>query len=245
MFMLSLRALAAAAAVGLLVVGCGSKKSSEEDAQQIKVTLTSAGCDPATINAKSGPIKFTITNQGANAVSELEVLDGNHVIGEVENVIPGLSRSFTINANPGEYTLACPGGTTNARGKLIVTGSARAAATPTGPVTTVSITERDWAIEAASASGPAGDFTFDIRNDGPTTHEFVIIKTDVAAASLPVANSEVNEGDSRLQHIDEVEDLEAQAGASFTVNLKPGHYVFICNIATHYQQGMHADFTVN
>ncbi|HEX5368273.1 MAG TPA: hypothetical protein VFY10_02560, partial [Dehalococcoidia bacterium] len=78
-----------------------------------------------------------------------------------------------------------------------------------------------------------------------TTHEFVIIKTDVPAGQLPVENSEVNEEDPRLQHIDEVEDLEQGSKTSFSVNLPAGHYAFICNIAGHYQLGMHADFTVN
>jgi uncharacterized cupredoxin-like copper-binding protein len=29
-----------------------------------------------------------------------------------------------------------------------------------------------------------------------------------------------------------------------TLDLKPGRYVLICNLATHYQSGMHTELTV-
>ncbi len=43
------------------------------------------------------------------------------MIGEVENVVPGVDRSFTLNLKPGAYRLSCPGGTTSATGFLTVT----------------------------------------------------------------------------------------------------------------------------
>ncbi len=178
-------------------------------------------------------------------MTEFEVLDGNHVIGEVENVVPGLTRSFSIDLQPGTYTTYCPGGSKNPKGTLTVTGAASATATSSGPQTTVSVAENDFAIAPSPASGPSGDYTFNVTNSGPTTHEFVIIKTDLPADQLPVENSEVNEDDPRLQHIDEVEDLAKGDSSSFSVNLPAGHYAFICNLPGHYQLGMHIDFTVN
>ena len=35
------------------------------------------------------------------------------------------------------------------------------------------------------------------------------------------------------------------ATPTLAVELAAGHYVLLCNIATHYEQGMHADFDVN
>jgi uncharacterized cupredoxin-like copper-binding protein len=72
----------------------------------------------------------------------------------------------------------------------------------------------------------------------------VIIKTDVKSDSLPVDDSEVNEDDPRLEHIDELEDLTQGIQTSFVTKLEPGHYAFICNLPEHYQLGMHVDFTV-
>ena len=39
-------------------------------------------------------------------------------------------------------------------------------------------------------------------------------------------------------------DLAAGATKTLTLNLKPGHYALICNIAGHYMAGMYADLTV-
>ena len=57
----------------------------------------------------------------ADAVTELEVARGDRILGEVENLTPGLSGSFSIPLDPGTYDLLCPGGTTAAKGTLTVT----------------------------------------------------------------------------------------------------------------------------
>jgi uncharacterized cupredoxin-like copper-binding protein len=31
---------------------------------------------------------------------------------------------------------------------------------------------------------------------------------------------------------------------TLTIDLAPGHYVFLCNLPGHYQSGMHVDVTV-
>ncbi len=230
----------ALALCAFLALACASKSTSGA----VEVSLTPAGCDPAQLTLPAGKTTFHVTNKGASAITEFEILDGNHIVGEIENVASGLDRTFTTTLTPGTFTMYCPGGTINEKGTLTVTGAAEPTATAAGPETTIDVTESDYTIEAQPAEAPAGRFTFDITNDGPTTHEFVVIKTDLPADQLPVADSEVNEDDSRLQHIDEVEDIKAGDETSFTVDLAPGHYVFICNITGHYEMGMHTDFTV-
>jgi iron uptake system component EfeO len=59
-------------------------------------------------------------------VSELEVLSGSRILGEKENLVAGLSGSFTLDLQPGQYTLSCPGGTTDAAGVVTVGGNAAA-----------------------------------------------------------------------------------------------------------------------
>jgi uncharacterized cupredoxin-like copper-binding protein len=225
----------------LLAVACSS--SSKDDGQTVKIKLTSAGCEPAELTLPAGQTTFEVTNDGAAGVTEFEIMDGNHIIGEVENVAPGLTRKFSMKLTPGSFVSYCPGAT-NEKGTLTVTGAAEPTPTASGPETTLKVSEKDYAIGLPQTEAPAGRFTFVISNEGPTTHEFVIVKTDLAAGSLPVENDEVNEDDSRLQHIDEVEDVKAGDSASFTVDLPAGHYAFICNITAHYGLGMHADFTV-
>src|SRR4051794_23952706 len=76
--------------------------------QQFQVTLSDAGCEPAEIAAKAGPATFKVTNTGSAAVTEFEILDGTKILGEVENVIPGSDRSFSLTLKPGSFVTYCP-----------------------------------------------------------------------------------------------------------------------------------------
>jgi uncharacterized cupredoxin-like copper-binding protein len=238
---------ASALALVALAVACGGGSGDKEsdETPEIKVNLTTEGCTPANVKAKTGPAKFVVTNKDAPAVSELEVLEGNHVLGEVENVKPGVTRSFTLVLQPGTFALSCPGGTKSADGKLSVTGKAPPRPTPVpGPQTSVKVSMKDYVIEPSVVSAPSGMVTFDVRNTGPTIHELVVVKTDVPANALPVKEGLVDEEDPRLKHLDEVEDLEVDARVAFTVGLLPGKYALICNITGHYALGMRSEFTV-
>jgi iron uptake system component EfeO len=88
----------------------------------VEVKLTDAGCEPATLKLQSGRTTFKVTNAGTGKVSELEVLSGQRILGEKENLISGVSGSFTLELQPGRYTMSCPGGTTAATGVLTVGG---------------------------------------------------------------------------------------------------------------------------
>jgi uncharacterized cupredoxin-like copper-binding protein len=107
---------------------------------------------------------------------------------------------------------------------------------------------KDFSISLASASLESGDVTFSIKNDGPSVHEFVVIKTTDASGTLPTKEENgvkvADEDASGLEAVDEVEDIANGATETLQVNLALGHYVVICNIAGHYEAGMHTDFTV-
>ena len=107
----------------------------------------------------------------------------------------------------------------------------------------VSATEKDFSIDLATSSAPAGSVTFNISNEGPSAHEFVIIKTDDAPDALPVKDNTVEE--DKIDVVDEAEDIAPSTTATLTTDLEAGSYVIICNIPTHYEQGMHAAFTVS
>jgi len=107
----------------------------------------------------------------------------------------------------------------------------------------VSATEKDFSIDLATSSAPAGSVTFNISNQGPSAHEFVIIKTDDAPDALPVKDNTVEE--DKIDVVDEAEDIAPSTTATLTTDLEAGSYVIICNIPAHYEQGMHAAFTVS
>jgi FTR1 family protein len=105
--------------------GSSSSSSADKSAnQQIELKLTDAGCSPAQLKIDAGRHTFKVSNAGTGRVSELELLDGARILGEKENLVAGLSGSFTLNLQPGTYTLSCPGGTSDATGVLTVGGKA-------------------------------------------------------------------------------------------------------------------------
>jgi iron uptake system component EfeO len=104
-------------AVGLASPATAAKSTT------VKVVIDDDGC-PAKLSTKAGPTTFKVSNEGSGDVSEFEVLSGDRIIGEVENIAPGLNGEFSLTLKAGDYTTACPGGAKHAKGKLAVTGTA-------------------------------------------------------------------------------------------------------------------------
>ena len=108
--------------------------------------------------------------------------------------------------------------------------------------TTVDVTLQDFDIALSDTTVPAGEVTFAVQNDGPSVHEFVILKTDAAPGDLPTEDGDVAEDE--VEAVDEIEDIDADSAPELSADLEPGHYVVICNLPGHYKQGMNAEFTV-
>jgi iron uptake system component EfeO len=79
----------------------------------VNVTLTNAGCVPNPSAVPAGTVTFTVTNQGGDAVSEIELLSGETIVGERENLTPGQTGTFSVQLAAGTYLLKCPGATTD------------------------------------------------------------------------------------------------------------------------------------
>jgi len=106
----------------------------------------------------------------------------------------------------------------------------------------VIVTLKDFSVAATPGTFAAGPVSFGIDNDGPSVHEFVVLRTDDAPDALPVENGVIPE--DQIDLIDEVEDLAPGTNSSLDVNLDAGAYVLVCNLPAHYEQGMFAAFTV-
>jgi iron uptake system component EfeO len=119
-------AVLVAVAASALAAGCGGgSNSATSGGQTLKVLLTDSGCSPAKLTAKSGTVTFDISNGGTGRVSEFEVKSRDGIIlGERENIVSGISGSFTLDLKPGRYTLSCPNGATEDNGMLVVTSAA-------------------------------------------------------------------------------------------------------------------------
>lgn len=55
-------------------------------------------------------MKFTVENKSASGVTEVELLQDQRILGEKENLAPGLAPvSFTVTLSGGDYKIYCPG----------------------------------------------------------------------------------------------------------------------------------------
>jgi iron uptake system component EfeO len=111
-----LAALAATLAAAALLVACGG--DDKKGGQRIAVTLGPDGC-PTRLTVPSGSTTFEITNKGSD-LTEFEVLQGDRILAERENLTDGLSASFTLDLKSGRYGIRCAA--TGPQGTLVVTG---------------------------------------------------------------------------------------------------------------------------
>ena len=99
------------------------------DAKQtnVNIPLTPQGCAPKPAKVSTGQINFNVKNKNAGAVSEAELRtkDLSHILGEQENLTPGLSGGFALVVQPGHYVINCPGASQQ-HATFTVTGKAKA-----------------------------------------------------------------------------------------------------------------------
>lgn len=97
--------------IGLTLAACTQNTSSEASSGAIEVTSSDTTCEVGTTQAPSGTLAFTVRNTGSG-VSEFYLLgdDGLRIIGEVENIGPGLTRDLVVTAQPGSYFTSCDPG---------------------------------------------------------------------------------------------------------------------------------------
>lgn len=134
-----------------------------------------------------------------------------------------------------------------ATGLILVAGCSAAGGT-------VKVTLSEWAVVPDKTEISAGSVTFEVSNTGPNdTHEFVVIKTDLAAGALPVdSTGKVDEAGGGMEVMGEIEDIAVGASPDpLTLDLAAGKYLLICNVYSeeeleaHYKEGMRIAFTVN
>ncbi|MFC6153569.1 iron uptake system protein EfeO [Nocardioides yefusunii] len=106
---LTVAPLAGVALAAFALSGCVSNTTSEAGA--LTVSSSADECKVSADTAESGNISFEVTNDG-DKVTEFYVLgsDGLRIVGEVENIAPGITRNLTVQAQPGEYFTACKPG---------------------------------------------------------------------------------------------------------------------------------------
>jgi iron uptake system component EfeO len=130
--------LLAATGLGVLLAfapGAAAQQKTEapvkDGVSQVQITLTSddgGSCVLDSDSAKAGPVTFSVTTTTAAGLTELELLSNDRILGEKENLAPGLPPvSFTLTLDGGTYQIYCPGAAREMQ-DFTVTGKAAKAA---------------------------------------------------------------------------------------------------------------------
>jgi uncharacterized cupredoxin-like copper-binding protein len=134
-----------------------------------------------------------------------------------------------------------------ATGVVLLTAACGGGKTTTQPQTkgaSITVGLSDFDITPSRTTIPAGHVTFHVTGQGPSDHEFVVIKTDLTGKQIPVKDGEANEDANGLIAQGEVENLATGDVKTLSLDLLPGRYLFLCNEPGHFLQGMYTFVTV-
>lgn len=116
----------AAVATLALLAGCSGGTGASADGS-IAVTASDTACQVAKDEAPAGHITFNVTNKGSKVTEFYLYGTGDRIMGEVENIGPGLTRKLIVEVpDGGTYTTACKPGMVGdgIRAPFTVTGQA-------------------------------------------------------------------------------------------------------------------------
>jgi iron uptake system component EfeO len=124
-----LTGLAALSALALTACGGSSGAAGSSDpagADTIAVAATDDACDVATAELDAGVHTFSVTNTGSKVTEFYVYAEGDRVMGEVENIAPGVARDLRVELPAGAYQATCKPGMVGdgIRSDLTVTGDA-------------------------------------------------------------------------------------------------------------------------
>jgi iron uptake system component EfeO len=119
--------IAAVGVVAAALAGCGddAKKDAEAGGGAIAVKATDSSCEVSDTDVSAGALVFEVKNGGSKVTEFYVYAAGDRVMGEVENIVPGLSRNLRVELPAGTYETACKPGMIGKgiRGALKVSGT--------------------------------------------------------------------------------------------------------------------------
>ncbi|MER6593628.1 iron uptake system protein EfeO [Micromonospora purpureochromogenes] len=123
---LVLAAAGVLAVTGVTACSDGKEQDGAKGANAVKVKASDTTCEVDVTALDAGQATFTITNSGSKVNEFYVYAAGDRVMGEVENIAPGLSRELRVELPAGTYETACKPGMSGRgiRGALKVSGTA-------------------------------------------------------------------------------------------------------------------------
>lgn len=100
-------------------------------------------------------------------------------------------------------------------------------------------------MDLSKSQVKAGTVTFNVTSKSETLiHEFVVVKAGQPIELLPYNEAEKEVEEDGLEVVNEIEDIEPGKSGTLTVELEPGTYALLCNLAGHFKGGMVTTLTV-
>jgi uncharacterized cupredoxin-like copper-binding protein len=124
----------------------------------------------------------------------------------------------------------------------VVASACGAASSDTSDVPTLYVDLSDFKVATDHVTVPAGHVVFGVRNHAVMAHELVVIKTDLAPDQLPVDGTAAKAKEDGK--VGELLNIASGSSRKLVLELAPGAYVLICNVAGHYQLGMRVGLQV-
>lgn len=91
----------------------------------------------------------------------------------------------------------------------------------------------------------AGTVTFDVTNwSRGVIHEMLVVAVDRPDAPLPYDYSTQRVVEDQVRSAGETGELQPNQSKSISLDLAPGSYLLLCNVAGHYAAGMEVALTV-
>ena len=120
--------------------------------------------------------------------------------------------------------------------------------------TRVDVAIGEFFVRPSQSSSTSGNLRFMVDNQGTRTHEFIVVRSDLAPEALPMnPDGSFDEEGAGVEVIDEAEDIGAGTTRELDLLLQDGAYVLLCNLVVpqptgeviaHYMHGMRAGFVV-
>lgn len=98
---------AALAAVAVVTTACSGPP---EDGRSISVSADDTSCTLSSPNGEAGRLTFEVDNKGGKVTEFYLYAEGDRVLGEVENIKAGTSKTLNVEVVAGKYTAACKPG---------------------------------------------------------------------------------------------------------------------------------------
>lgn len=105
------------------------------------------------------------------------------------------------------------------------------------------VTERDFSISAPKTVR-AGEIRLSVTNNGPDTHELIVVRSN--GKPLPLRSDGLTVDETRVEPrtVVSLDGAGPHTTRTLSVHLAPGRYVLFCNMAGHYLGGMHTQLVV-